>query len=115
MKDIIKLFNDEQPQFDGRKLYIDHIDMLNNDLLKQQYDKKLNEIGNEKLVYHGTLLRYVNSILENGFDPSKAGSHMSGHIGKGLYFSDQMEQSIYYQLKEEFIMMKLIFNSLYVK
>ena len=102
MEEIIKLFNHERPNFDGKQLYIDHIDMLNNDLLTHQYNKTLNRIGNEKIVYHGTLLRYVNDILTQGFDPSMAGSHMSGHIGKGIYFSDLMCQSIYYQLKEEY-------------
>ena len=100
MEAIIKLFNDERPRFDGKPLYIDHIDMLNGD--EEKYQEKLKELGNEKIVYHGTLLRYINNIVKNGFDVSMAGSHMPGHIGKGLYFSDLMGQSIYYQLKEEY-------------
>ncbi len=96
MQDIIELFNNEHPDFDGKRLYIDHIEMLNN-----HYNYK--NIFNEKLLFHGTPLHYIDNIIANGFDVSKAGKSMSGHIGKGLYFSDLICQSIYYQLKEEYI------------
>ena len=92
--DIVEIFNHEKPRFDGQPLYINDIELLT---VQHQ-----STIGNEKLLFHGTPLHYIDDIIKNGFDMTKAGSHMSGHIGLGMYFSDLICQSIYYQLKEEY-------------
>jgi hypothetical protein len=101
METIQQLFYKERPYFDGKPLYIDRIEMLNINNL--HYNKTLEQIGNEIIAFHGTPLKYVDNIINNGFDIDMAGNSMSGHIGKGLYFSSLICQSIYYQLKEEYL------------
>lgn len=66
--DIVEIFNHERPRFDGQRLYIDYIELLT---VKHQLT-----MGNEKLLFHGTPLHYIDDIIKNGFDVTKAGSHM---------------------------------------
>lgn len=91
MDEIVALFKKEQPSFDGRLLALDDVEFLNTSL-------PYNPIGNEKILFHGTEIKNIPNIVKNGFDNTWEKT-MSGHIGKGIYFSDLMSQSIYYQLK----------------
>jgi len=93
MKVIKKLFYDEAPTFDGQRLILENIEFI--DCLLPY-----NNLGNEQLLFHGTPLNNLESIVNNGFNIDNRS--MSGHIGKGTYFSDLICQSIYYQLKNTY-------------
>lgn len=111
MEEIISIFNNECPTFDQKPLSIDKFEFLDNPRLQAIY----NNIGNEKLLFHGTVLRNLDAIISEGFDISLAGMSMPGHIGKGMYFSDLICQSIYYQLKERYIGNETMFKLLVCK
>lgn len=100
---ITELINSEGPKFDTRPLYIHEIKLLDNEEHKIAYKKKqcLLTTTNERLLYHGTPLRSIENIISNNFDTKKISK--GGHIGAGIYFSDMVEQSIYYCLKEEYL------------
>lgn len=100
MDTIRKIFDEEKPIIDGDNLVIDKIELINNELLEKKYNACT--VMNEKILFHGTPLENIVNITTNGFDESYIGKGMCGHIGKGLYFSDLMCQSIYYQLKYEY-------------
>lgn len=102
---ITETINIEQPMFDGKPLYVHEVKLLNNDQQKRAYREKQNSlnVSDEKLLYHGTPLRNIETIISNNFDMSKPGTGMSGHIGRGIYFSNMAEQSIYYCLKEKYL------------
>lgn len=86
------IFNQQQPKFDGKKLYLDHVEYVGNAELLKKYEEKKKLLGfpEEKLLFHGTPLENLQNILDNGFK-----------VGKSflIYFSDLIEQSLYYQLK----------------
>lgn len=65
--------------------------------LAERYDKS--KIGNEKILFHGTLWENHDSIFTDGF-LLKPG--MKGHIGRGVYLADSLQQALYYQLKNEY-------------
>tara|TARA_B100001175_G_scaffold317168_1_gene333137 strand:- start:5431 stop:5748 length:318 start_codon:yes stop_codon:yes gene_type:complete len=48
------------------------------------------------LLYHGTNSINALSILNNGFDFSKAGSNYGTTYGKGIYFSPNYETAKFY-------------------
>jgi len=60
MEEIIKLFNDEKPRFDGQPLILKDIELINSKL-------PYNNIGNEKLLFHGTPLENLDSNSESWF------------------------------------------------
>jgi len=93
MEEIKELFYNELPKFDGKRLFLQSIEFVDSTL-------PYNNIGNEKLLFHGTPLNCINSIIENGFNLDN--KSMSGRIGNEFYFSDLICQSIYYQLKYEY-------------
>ncbi|CAH6419223.1 Hypothetical protein HVR_LOCUS421 [uncultured virus] len=82
MNIIIKDFETQQPCFDGKALGISKIESL---VLNYELKEK------DKLLYHGTPFESIPDILMNGFTQ------------KETFFSDLIEQSIYYNLKRQYI------------
>lgn len=80
-------FNKENPKFDGLDLYIKNIKIL-----KDEYK----ENKEYKILCHGTKPINLDSIIKNGFQKDYIHSNMNGLLGNGFYFSDMLEQSIYY-------------------
>lgn len=97
---IKNIFNSEQPVFDGKLLHLDEIEILRNNKLQFVYDEQKKSIGREQILFHGTCVENLSSIIKNGFDLKYLG--MPGHIGKGIYFSTLITQSVYYQLKKSY-------------
>ena len=64
--------------------------------LPQEIISRFKKGENTQILFHGTPLENHEKILSEGF---KMCPGMLGHIGKGIYFSDLIEQSLYYQLK----------------
>lgn len=71
------------------------IDDINLDKYRAETQK--NKEATEKLLFHGTVSKNIPSIIRDGF---KLMTGMHGHIGKGIYFADSIEQSIYYNLDD---------------
>lgn len=105
IQNIIDLVNKENPKFDGKSLYIFEAKVLVNEKHNHDYNIKRNmlSIKNEKILYHGTPLKNIDNIISKNFVITEAYRGMDGHIGRGIYFSDMAEQSIYYCLKEKYI------------
>ena len=105
MQTIINGINKEGPKFDGKPLYVESLEILENKQHSQSYKNKqsLLQTHNEKLLYHGAPLNNIDNIIVNNFDIKRSFTGMGGHIGRGIYFSDMAEQSIYYCLKDEYI------------
>ena len=105
MQTIIDTINNEAPAFDGKPLYVERLQLINNETHTQNYKNRqaLLQTSNERLLYHGTPLTNIDNIIANNFDIEMSLKGMGGHIGCGTYFSDMAEQSIYYCLKDEYI------------
>jgi hypothetical protein len=101
VKIITENINKEQTCFDGKPLYVHEIQLLNNNQHNKTYRDKQSSlsVSNEMLLYHGAPENNINKIILDNFDINEACNGMGGHIGKGIYFSDMAEQSIYYCLK----------------
>lgn len=93
----------QSPHFDDSgPLHVHDIQYINNPLLLQRFVAKCNTIAhsNQKLLFHGTPFKNIQSIITDGFDLKKVGDH--GIIGRGIYLSDLIWQSIYYCLKDRY-------------
>jgi hypothetical protein len=80
-----KMFETEQPIFDGKHLVLTKIETINN------ID---NSIDNGKILFHGTLPKNIPNIIKNGFIPNLDNPIKISR--QGIYLSDIISQSLYY-------------------
>ena len=92
ISDVKAIFDLERPVFEGNLLKLDKIELLQNN--------KLIKLPLARILFHGTLVENLPSIIENGFDLKYLS--MPGQIGRGFYFSTLITQAIYYQLKKSY-------------
>jgi len=82
----------------GKKYEIKSIDVIENDKLRELFDKKREEFREKGLddkpllIFHGTPQANIESILKNNFDVSKVANGRAH--GDGVYFSEMPEVSL---------------------